>query len=859
MSGEEKKATGGHSETMERGNRAVIVVFLLWVIAEMPAEGNTMDVCDTCHPNATCEDKSDGSGKVCNCKYGFVGNGRTYCQDKDECQIGSSRICGQHTTCHNTYGSYYCTCLGGYSPSNDMATFIPNDGTHCQDIDECRIPGLCGEGGQCRNLEGSFECSCQLGYQVHNGLEPFNPHTDRAFCKVVDCGRPASVEDTVLLSVTGTTYGSVAMYVCDEGFVRKSGDNSSVCGADGRWRGPTLVCEEVDCGPPPALPNSSMLWNKLSSLGTKVLYLCNSGFDNVGKGNISICNAAGQWEIPSVLCQEILCGNPPIVESTELVWDSNSRPGSTVLYVCKEGFYNKGGHNVSICNANGQWTTPALSCQEILCGDAPIVPHAGQVWDGSSTPGTTVTYYCKTGFYHNEGNNMSLCTINGYWTKPNISCKEVDCGVPPYIPQSVMLWDKISTVGSQVVYQCNSGYSSAEEGNVSVCTASGEWVGASLVCQEISCGPPLTLPHTNLLWDGTSRPGSVVLYECMDGFYHWKGNNISTCLQSGQWGKVSAKCKAKCGPVPFLPKSEVAWHNRSVVIHRCVDGYHSWRGSNMSVCGSSGEWQRATLRCIEIKPPVNHLFVVNEKCLHWRAEKYEDDTEVYKVTYTGSRDFQRSFHDKRKRFLSSKSDQLELCLNLLPVTNYSISITAVSARFTVTVTTNTSLPVPPAPVVYYREFETPVPTLRLRRSPDTLDPISVYQVFVLPAEGIMVFDCSSPANSDPSNKVKSPTEYITAQIDVRHVGTEMNFTVGDGLYYGGFFNAPLENGRNNYIILRAVSQWQSALKSSCVLWAKVRGTSYVLKVSSLSAAALIGVVVLVILGGYCFTWFFKRT
>ncbi|XP_042344374.1 sushi domain-containing protein 1 isoform X2 [Plectropomus leopardus] len=867
MSGEEKKATGGHSETMERGNRAVIVVFLLWVIAEMPAEGNTMDVCDTCHPNATCEDKSDGSGKVCNCKYGFVGNGRTYCQD----------------------------------------------------IDECRIPGLCGEGGQCRNLEGSFECSCQLGYQVHNGLEPFNPHTDRAFCKVVDCGRPASVEDTVLLSVTGTTYGSVAMYVCDEGFVRKSGDNSSVCGADGRWRGPTLVCEEVDCGPPPALPNSSMLWNKLSSLGTKVLYLCNSGFDNVGKGNISICNAAGQWEIPSVLCQEILCGNPPIVESTELVWDSNSRPGSTVLYVCKEGFYNKGGHNVSICNANGQWTTPALSCQEILCGDAPIVPHAGQVWDGSSTPGTTVTYYCKTGFYHNEGNNMSLCTINGYWTKPNISCKEVDCGVPPYIPQSVMLWDKISTVGSQVVYQCNSGYSSAEEGNVSVCTASGEWVGASLVCQEIncpkpvykphakmfwdgtsrvgsvvyyqcedgyntrslrnysvcgekglwedidlwceeiSCGPPLTLPHTNLLWDGTSRPGSVVLYECMDGFYHWKGNNISTCLQSGQWGKVSAKCKAKCGPVPFLPKSEVAWHNRSVVIHRCVDGYHSWRGSNMSVCGSSGEWQRATLRCIEIKPPVNHLFVVNEKCLHWRAEKYEDDTEVYKVTYTGSRDFQRSFHDKRKRFLSSKSDQLELCLNLLPVTNYSISITAVSARFTVTVTTNTSLPVPPAPVVYYREFETPVPTLRLRRSPDTLDPISVYQVFVLPAEGIMVFDCSSPANSDPSNKVKSPTEYITAQIDVRHVGTEMNFTVGDGLYYGGFFNAPLENGRNNYIILRAVSQWQSALKSSCVLWAKVRGTSYVLKVSSLSAAALIGVVVLVILGGYCFTWFFKRT
>lgn len=34
----------------------------------------------------------------------------------------------------------------------------------------------------------------------------------------------------------------------------------------------------------------------------------------------------------------------------------------------------------------------------------------------------------------------------------------------------------------------------------------------------------------------------------------------------------------------------------------------------------------------EIKPPINHLSVVNEKCLQWRAEKYEEDTEFYKVT-----------------------------------------------------------------------------------------------------------------------------------------------------------------------------------------------------------------------------------
>lgn len=60
---------------------------------------------------------------------------------------------------------------------------------------------------------------------------------------MVDCGPPASVEDTVLLSLTGTTYNSLATFACDEGFVWRRGENSSVCGADGLWKGPSMVCE----------------------------------------------------------------------------------------------------------------------------------------------------------------------------------------------------------------------------------------------------------------------------------------------------------------------------------------------------------------------------------------------------------------------------------------------------------------------------------------------------------------------------------------------------------------------------------------------------------------------------------------
>ncbi|XP_060893218.1 sushi domain-containing protein 1 isoform X2 [Labrus mixtus] len=781
---------------MDATKITMIALFLLCVTTAKPAGGQTLDVCASCHVIATCDDKLDGSGKVCNCKYGFVGNGRTFCQDKDECQIGASKICGPHTTCHNTYGSYYCRCLSGYSPSNNMDVFIPNDGTHCQDIDECRrILGLCGDGGLCRNLEGSFYCSCQLGYQVHNGPERFNPHTNKAFCKVVDCGRPAAVEDMVLLSVPRTTYGSVAMFACDEGFVWRSGANSSVCGADGRWRGPTAVCEDVDCGSPPSTPHAHILWNKSSRMAAAVHYQCHSGYHNVGKGDVSMCTAAGSWERPPVLCQETLCGFPPVIEFTEQVWNNKSTPGSTALYFCKDGFHYQGGHNVSTCSGNGQWTRPTLSCQEINCQRPVFKPHAKMLWDGTSH------------------------------------------------------------LGSVVRYQCEEGYHTRSPRNVSVCGESGLWEDTDIWCEEIRCGPPLKLPHTNLLWDGSSTPGSVVLYECMDGFYQESGHNVSSCLLSGEWGEVSVKCKVKCGPVPILENSDVLWHNRSVVIHRCVDGYHSWRGSNVSVCSSSGVWENATMTCVELKPPVTHLFVVDEKCVHWRAEKYEDDTEVYKVTCVGSRDYQKSFHDKTTRFLRSKSNQLEVCLKLLPVTNYSISITAVSARFTASITTNTSLTAPPAPDVYFREFETPVPMLKLRRSLNTLDPISMYQVFVLPVEGVMTFDCSSPASLHSSNE--PPAEYIAAMMEVRRVGMELNFTVGDGLLYGGCFNARLENGRNYYIVLRAVSQWNEAERSTCVLWAKVRGTSFVMKVSASSAAASVVFVAVIMLGG--FIWHYRKT
>ena len=270
---------------------------------------------------------------------------------------------------------------------------------------------------------------------------------------------------------------------------------------------------------------------------------------------------------------------------------------------------------------------------EILCGDPPILPHTAQLWSGSSTPGSTVVYLCEIGFFHSGGNNASVCTNNGYWIKPDILCKgniffrrlsfffhilhkwitfspfceciEVDCGEPLPISNSFMLWDQVSTVGSKVAYKCAHGYANIGKGNVSVCTASGQWDGVSLSCQgdnhihlyvsvmssciefpsnskysctteairslvpghvtwvsvcftsryqcstmtccllvvEINCGEPLFKQNAIMFWNGTSRVGSVVYYQCEEGYYTRGMRNYSKCGENGLWEDVDLWCE----------------------------------------------------------------------------------------------------------------------------------------------------------------------------------------------------------------------------------------------------------------------------------------------------------------------------
>ncbi|XP_048358574.1 sushi domain-containing protein 1 isoform X2 [Sphaerodactylus townsendi] len=346
-------------------------------------------VCTSCHADATCQ-QQDGK-YACICNYGFVGNGRTHCQDKDECQIGTSEICGEHASCHNTHGSFYCICLEGYKASNNNSVFIPNDGTHCVDIDECEASDICGLGGLCVNIVGSYKCSCAEGYRTKNGAKTFHPPTDRISCEVLDCGIPPSFPNTSLALVNKTTYGNKVEYTCLPGYSIESGNWTSVCNSKGRWEGSNLVCKEIGCGEPLQLPNTDIVWDNTMTLGSIAYYKCKKGFQSVGERNFSQCTVSRKWENITFECKAVEyglygglkepgvdevttwpptsskdCGHPPLIPNSEVKWDKTSRLGSVVEYKCSKGFYASNPKTFSHCTHNGSWEILDLTCKKML-------------------------------------------------------------------------------------------------------------------------------------------------------------------------------------------------------------------------------------------------------------------------------------------------------------------------------------------------------------------------------------------------------------------------------------------------------------------------------------------------------------
>ncbi|XP_045152474.1 sushi domain-containing protein 1 [Echinops telfairi] len=277
------------------------------------------DFCATCHKHATCQ--QSGEKKFCLCNYGFMGNGRTHCVDKNECLFGDSVICGNHTTCHNIPGGFYCVCLEGYRATNNNKTFIPNDGT---------------------------------------------------FCTEIDCGTPPEVPHGYIIGNYTSRLGSQVHYVCKEGFFSHPEAAISTCTALGTWESPRLYCQEINCGRPPAVPHAVLERKTGSGLGSVAHYACQEGFESPGGEVTSVCTEKGIWTESAWTCTEIILeiSDASVFNSTCVRWKiTPGRMHAQIAYTLSE--FQLGLAMTMICEGGGtfQYVLSYLSENDILEDD----------------------------------------------------------------------------------------------------------------------------------------------------------------------------------------------------------------------------------------------------------------------------------------------------------------------------------------------------------------------------------------------------------------------------------------------------------------------------------------------------------
>ncbi|XP_014239684.1 fibulin-5 [Cimex lectularius] len=156
-----------------------------------------------------------------NCRVGFRFNKqRNACIDIDECT--EQKPCDSTQICHNTEGSYECSCLPGYS--RDHLTL------GCIDINECQTNAAnCRIGERCDNTLGSYICvrnaNCGTGYTL-NAVTGKCEDNDECASNTHDCDLAGP--DRVCLNTQGS-FRCVRRAVQGNGYCPNNNCNPRPC------------------------------------------------------------------------------------------------------------------------------------------------------------------------------------------------------------------------------------------------------------------------------------------------------------------------------------------------------------------------------------------------------------------------------------------------------------------------------------------------------------------------------------------------------------------------------------------------------------------------------------------------------
>ncbi|XP_041435914.1 sushi domain-containing protein 1 isoform X3 [Xenopus laevis] len=796
------------------------LVLLLPCHAQLQDDTSTQDVCKKCHTNATCLRKNNTYSCICN--YGLIGNGRTHCLDKDECQIGSHKICGDQTACHNTHGSFFCVCLDGYRPSNNHRHFIPNDGTFCTDIDECESADICGYKGKCKNTPGNYECYCMEGYQLKSGTEPFQAYGDIACvdideCEAEDiCGPNAQCKNVL---------GSHECY-CMEGYKLNNGMEPF------QATGHINVCSVIDCGLPPILPNMLINSSNNTTFGSNVTYRCMKGYGAVSGNGVARCTQNGKWEAANLSCQVVDCGQPPSIQHASSRFARNTTLGNNITYECMSGYVKQSGNGITVCNEDGKWDGVDLICKEINCGQPTSVSNAQMILSGSTNLGSKVEYECLRGFYNSGGRSISRCTENGKWEDVNITCKvnETLIGNMTIFNETCLQWRKSSEIIDwEILYKftiLGKGWDQehfAHERDFEFITNN------SFRCLDLLPGRNYMVIMRAVFLEMQEIPINITLETAMMMRFGEITLFNTTCLQ---WAKSSGKTEV-LEEYTVLIKGH-AWNPQKIFLNILFNFSTSSRNPVLclllpseeeyiiNVTESSTELSASvplnTSGHANSNEDISGTAPLDETCLRWY--RIIDDNgmqEIYRIHVQEAKGQPKQNHQQLLFNISADQGTSEVCFKIATDRQQQLYVTEAPSPLEYNITREID---PPLPYVQFALKSGQLPKVSIQKT-DQHATFSSYQVFVKHLDPLCSFTCESLEAVTYFHNVSKTRAYITAEFSPSDIPEVLEFSLGDRQYYGEFYNAPLRQEKDYCVILRIISKWKKV--PVCIFVAEIKG------------------------------------
>ncbi|XP_045022612.1 adhesion G protein-coupled receptor E1 isoform X3 [Bubalus bubalis] len=472
----------------------------------------------SCPEHSTCHNSPGSYSCVCNSGFQSRSGRKSFqglkemCQDVDEC--ASPRICPEHSTCHNSLGSYSCACNPGYISRSGKKSF-QGPGETCQDVDECANPRSCPEHSTCHNSLGNYSCVCNPGFQSRSGRKSFQGPGE--MCQDVDeCASPRICPEH------STCHNSLGSYscACNPGYISRSGKKS--------FQGPGETCQDVDeCANPRSCPEHSTCHNSLGNYSC----VCNPGFQSR--------SGRKSFQGPGEMCQDVdECASPRICPEHSTCHNSLG----SYSCACNPGYISRSGKK--------SFQGPGETCQDVdECGSPRSCPE-------HSTCHNSLGSYscaCNPGYISRSGKKS--------FQGPGETCQDVDeCANPRSCPEHSTCHNSLGNYSCV----CNPGFQS-RSGRKS-------FQGPGEMCQDIgecSQTPPPCGPNSSC----RNLPGR---YECscLTGFSSPTGNNWIP----GKSGHFTCTDVDECANPRSCPEHSTCHNSLGSYSCVCNTGYESRSG-----------------------------------------------------------------------------------------------------------------------------------------------------------------------------------------------------------------------------------------------------------------------------------------